>query len=188
VSTITQALSAGVLARLPCNGYFFQLLTASANVNLRFVSAGKQPQTENHDDIGAGFWFKSPELLTFVEFTSDIDQTINYVYSLGQTGYDRSQTTTKLLQGSSITDIAPATVNTTIGLVRAANSERNKIVFAADDANGAGLIYLGGSSVTTANSARILRAGDVYEEDKSAVAAWYAIGSTNGLILRISEA
>lgn len=187
MSTIVQTLSAGIKHRLPCNGYFFQLLEASANVNLVFISAGRMPQSEAHNNIGAGFWFKSPELLTFVDITSEIDQQIEYVYSLGQTGYDRTQTLSRLLQATVITDRARVTVTTSRSHVVNSSTGRTRIIFTADEGN-SGVISIGGVSVNGENAAINLSAGDSWVEEKAALADFYAMADHGSQYLRISEA
>lgn len=186
MATKTQTLSAGQKHKLPCNGYFFQLLESTAKVNISFFASGAA-QSEVHEKVEAGFWFKSPVLLNFVEIQSEIDQEINFVYSLGQTGYDRSQTSTKLVQGSAIQNIAPVTVGAAQVLAIAANSGRNRLIFTADNSN-SGVIYLGGDGVTTVNSAIILNAGDAFIDESAAFSAYYAIASAAGQVLRISGA
>lgn len=89
--TKTQSLKAGQVHKLPCNGYFFQLLESQAKVDISFCTSG-MAQKEDNNGVEAGFWFKSLELMTFVEIKSEVDQEIIFVYSIGQTGYDRATT------------------------------------------------------------------------------------------------
>lgn len=187
MATVKQTLTAGRTHKLPCNGYFFQLLNANASVDINFVVSGATPQTEQHNNIDAGFWFKSPSLLTFVEIKSSIDQDIEYVYSLGQTGYDRSQTLSKLLQGSVILNRDPLAVGTAQVQATTANNDRTRLVFTADAAN-TGTIYLGGNGITAVNGAIALSAGDTFIDESAAIAEYWAIASSNGQLLRISEA
>lgn len=187
MATIKQTLQAGNTHKLPCNGYFFQLLASSANVDINFIVSGATPQAEKHEDISAGFWFKSPVLLTFVEVTSTVSQEISYVYSLGQTGYDRSQTLSKLLQGSVITNRNPVTVGTSQVQATTANSERTRLIFTADNAN-SGVIYLGGAGVTSANSTLALSAGETFIDETSSIAEYWTIASSASQVLKISEA
>lgn len=187
MATVKQYLSAGKTHKLPCNGYFFQLLSASASVDINFIVSGATPQSERHDNIDAGFWFKSPVLLTLVEFKSSIDQEIEFVYSMGQTGYDRSQTLSKLLQGSAVLNRMPLNVGLLETQATIANNDRTRLIFSADSTN-SGVIYLGGQGITAANSAIALSAGDTFIDDSAAIAEYWAIASSNGQVLRISEA
>lgn len=186
MATVTQQLTANTRTRLPCNGYFFQLLSASAPLQVDFFAANKA-QPDRHSNIPVGFWYKSNQQLTIVEVESATDQLISYLYADGQTGVDRSETITTLSQGSVITDNAPKVVGVASSLVLAANSSRKRVIFTADAAN-TGTIALGGSSVTLANSAILLDAGDSFIDDKAAIAEYHAIATLAAQGLRISEA
>lgn len=186
MATVKQTLLANVKYKLPCNGLFFQLLAASAPLSLDFrVQSSSQPDL--HESVPVGFWYKSNQLLSYVEVESNIAQEITYLYAMGQTGVDRSETITTLSQGSVITDTAPAVVGVASSLVLAATASRKRVIFTADSAN-AGTIALGGASVTLANSAILLDAGDSFIDEKAAIAEYHAIASIAAQGLRISEA
>lgn len=186
MATVTQQLTANTVTRLPCNGYFFQLLSASAPLSLDFRIANSS-QPDLHKSVPVGFWYKSNQLLNYVEVLSTIAQEITYLYALGQTGVDRSETITTLSQGSVITDNAPAVVGVASSFVLAANSSRKRVIFTADAAN-TGTIYLGGNGITAVNGAIALSAGDTFIDESAAIAEYWAIASSNGQLLRISEA
>lgn len=183
--SIKQTLQAGVSHKLPCNGYFFQLIASNADVTISFYEQNNA-NSEIHENIKTGFFFDSPVLLSYAEITSSISQEIEYIYSRGKVGIDRTITQTRFSQGSVIND-SLETVNNTRDIVLLADDNRTRVIFTADDTN-TGTIYLGGSSVTTANSAIILNAGDSFVDDKAAIAEYSAIASSNGQKLRISEA
>lgn len=186
MATVKQVLSAGIRHVLPCNGYFFQLLAASAPISINFRVAGSS-QPDQHERIPIGFWYESRQPLTFVEVESTIDQEIEYLYAIGRTGVDHSETITTLSQATVITDSDPETVGIVSDQVLAANPGRRRAIFRADDSN-TGMIYLGGAGVTPANAAIILTAGDTYIEDSAAPAEFYAVASMADQVLRLSEA
>lgn len=186
MATVTQQLTANTRHKLPCNGSFFQLLSANAPLKVNFYSVNNA-QPDSHENIPQGFWYKSNTRLDFVEFESATDQLVSYLYAQGQTGIDRSETVTTLAQGTVITDTAPVSVGIASALALAANAGRKRVIFTADAAN-AGTIALGGASVTLANSAILLEAGDSFIDDKAAIAEYHAIATLAAQGLRISEA
>ena len=151
-----------------------------------FLTANSS-QPDQHENIPVGFWFESKQPLVYVEIESTISQEIEYLYSNGRTGVDRSETLTVLAQGSAIGDLDSETVGAVRVKVLDSNLGRKRVIFAADSAN-TGVIALGGAGVTLLNAALLLSAGDVWVEDSAAVAEFHAIASAAGQVLRMSEA
>ena len=186
MSTVKQTLTANQRHKLPCNGYFFQLLAASAPLSINFLTANSS-QPDQHENIPVGFWFESKQPLVYVEIESTISQEIEYLYSNGRTGVDRSETLTVLAQGSAIGDLDSETVGAVRVKVLDINLGRKRVIFAADGAN-TGVIALGGAGVSLLNAALLLSAGDTWVEDSAAVAEFHAVASAAGQVLRMSEA
>lgn len=186
--TYDVTLTAGQPATLTVNGNFFALINAVGAVDLEFQyvgTAGTGGFTEISKGMVSGYSEVFPGQLTQVVMTSAVTQSIRYGCGNGSARFDASTIITK--QATSQTDTAPATVGAAAGVVLAGSATRQRIIFTADAANG-GEIYLGGSGVTTVNSAIKLGAGESWIEERVAGAAWYAIASAAGQTLRINTA
>lgn len=186
--TYDATLSAGQAKTLTVNGNFFALINAVGAVDLEFQyvgTAGTGGFTEVSAGMVAGYSEIFPGQMTQVTVTSSIAQTIRYGCGNGNARFDASTIITK--QATSQTETAPATVGVAAASVLAGSATRQRIIFTADAANG-GDIYLGGSTVTTVNSAIKLGAGESWIEERAAGAAWYAIASAAGQTLRINTA
>lgn len=186
MATFKQTLTANKIHKLSCNGYFFQLLSASANIKINFIVANTA-QPDSHESIPVGFWFKSDKQLSYIEVESTVDQEISYLVANGQTGIDRSVLITELSQSTVISNKPRATVNNVLDIVATANDSRKRLMFRADETN-TGVIYLGGADVTADNAVIALSADDVWLDNYSAKAAYYAIATAAGQKLRICEA
>lgn len=184
--TQQKQFAAGQTETLTVNGDFFVLLSSQAPVDLEFEYVGQSGATDICLGIEAGYSEQFPAQLTAVKVTSATAQVIKYGYGLGVVKFDRVVTETTVQQGTVIADISPATVGNYRSLVLAA-AIRKRVIFTADSTN-TGVIYLGGSGVTTANGAIVLAAGDTWIEDTAANAEFYAFASANGQTLRMSGA
>lgn len=183
--TYTQTLAAGQTTTLTVNGNFFALIAAANPVDLEFQYVGQSGSTEISQGMQAGYSELFPGLLTSVIVTSATAQTIQYGCGLGQAKFDRSVIVTQ--QASSITNVAPVTVGVAASLALAAGTTRKRVVLMADPAN-TDDITLGGPGVTLANGTIVLTAGQSFLDDSAACAAFYAISTAAGQVLRISYA
>lgn len=182
--TYLETFTAGQTKALTVNGDFFALIEAAGAVDLSFQYVGQSGAPEEMNGIPAGYAEKFPSDLTSVTITSSIAQTIRYGCGKGQAHFDRATIVTQ--QATSQAEVAPATVGTSAALVLAGNTARQRIIFRADDSN-TGDIWLGGSgSLTTSNGTIKLAAGKTWIEERVAAAAWYAIATAAGQVLRIS--
>lgn len=184
--TYDVTLTAGQPATLTVNGNFFALINAVGAVDLEFQyvgTAGTGGFTEISKGMVSGYSEIFPGQLTQVVMTSAVTQSIRYGCGNGTARFDASTIITK--QATAQAEIAPATVGVAAGVVLAASSTRQRIIFRADDAN-TGDIYLGGNGVTTANGTIVLAPGKTWIEERVAGAAWYAIATAAAQSLRIS--
>lgn len=186
MATYSQLLEANQEYDLPIVGTFFQLLSASGELDIEFMSENN-PKPDSHKGIPQGFWYDSKTRLTQVKVKSNVRQVVKYIYANGRTGIDRSEIVTTLSQSSVLTDIEPKTINQVSSKVTDYNSSRKRIIFTANN-NNTGVICLGGQNVNLNNSAIILAAGESYIEDNAALAEFYAISNADNQILRINEA
>ena len=184
--TQQKEFTAGQTETLTVNGDFFVLLSSQAPVDLEFEYVGQSGATDICLGIEAGYSEQFPAQLTAVKVTSATAQVIKYGYGLGVVKFDRVVTETTVQQGTVIEDIAPETVGASRVLVLG-TAIRKRAIFTADSAN-TGVIYVGGSGVTTANGAIVLAAGDSWIEDTAANADFYAVASAAAQVLRISGA
>lgn len=183
--TYQQTLTAGQTYELTVNGNYFALLEAAGAVDVEFRYIGQSGSTEISQGLQQGYSETFPGMLTSVSVVSSITQTIKYGCGNGVARFDRS--TIVQAQATTVTDSAPVTVGVVSALVTAAAASRRRIIFTADTANTAD-IYLGGVGVSAVNGAIRLEADGSWIEDLAAAAAWYAVASAAGQVLRIQEA
>lgn len=183
--TVDIQLVAGQEKKVSVMGYYLTLLEAAAPVNLDVELVGKAGTPEVGTGVREGYGENFPEMFNSITLNSAVNQTIKVGYGMGMIKMDRSTIISK--QATSQADVAPATVGAGAASVLAGSATRQRIIFTADTANG-GDIYLGGSGVTTVNSAIKLAAGESWIEERAAGAAWYAIASAAGQTLRINTA
>ena len=183
--TIQQTLAANVETTLTVNGNTFALIDAAGPVDMEFIYIGQSGTTEISKGIEPFYSETFPGMLTAVKVTSATAQTIKYGSGMGAVTFNRARFVSQ--QATTQTDNAPATVGVAAAVVLAGSATRQRIIFTADAAN-VGDIYLGGSGVTTVNSAIKLAAGESWIEERAAGAAWYGIASAAGQSLRINTA
>lgn len=89
----------------------------------------------------------------------------------------------KRQQLSTITTFVPVVINT--GAAQALVSDSTQMVLRIRNTHATANLYIGGSTVTTANAAKCIPAGGMWIEDEAAGAAWYATSDTNGVSVAI---
>lgn len=181
------SLAAGVPLDIEGAASFFQLMSASANIDVEFFrnnsrngSAISVPASFRYGPLGEGREFHR------VRLKSATSQTVKVCVATSEANLSQLSGTVTIGQGTGITDVAPASVGVAAASVLAAGSGRHRVMFKADDAN-TGSIAIGGAGVTLANSTIVLLAGDTYIESDSADAEFFAIASIAAQTLRIQS-
>lgn len=203
--------SAGESHRWNMVGTYFRLLEVplGVTVDIRLLKNGAEHAAAVQVD--AGYSYKAPLAFDGIEITASGAGQVKFALSDGTGTYDRTIASVSVssgsiavsggsiavsggninasqLQAGTLTNSAPSMVGTTAAQVLAASAAAQGVYFRAAD-NNTDTIYLGGAGVTEANAVIRLRAGDMFIDDTSAAAAWYAIsGSANQSLLTMRGA
>lgn len=185
--------SAGESHRWNMVGTYFRLLEVplGVTVDIRLLKNGAEHAAAVQVD--AGYSYKAPLAFDGIEITASGAGQIKFALSDGTGTYDRTVASVSVssgsiavsggtinasqLQAGTLTNNAPSVVGTTAAQVLAASAAAQGVYFRAAD-NNTDTIYLGGAGVTAANAVIRLRAGDMFIDDTSAAAAWYAISGS----------
>lgn len=161
-----------------------------------------RPETGGDIILRAGQQFRFPEIIqNWTIEAADGTSAIDGSFILGTGAFTDSNPTNKIQLDTTfpantvvtnqtnglttIAQVAPVTVGT-VRVAAVADATLKRVIFR--NASATGSIALGDTSVTVANAAIVLGAGDVWIEDNAAGAAWFAIADTAGLTLQISTA
>jgi hypothetical protein len=174
MKTYTLSLAAGSASEIGVIGHAFLVLDASGSLEV---------ETDNNmvSSLEAGQGWKSTEEFKSIFITSPTTQVIKVAAGFGEFVDNRLVVSGGLnakLKSSDTATFGSATVGVTAAVLRASNSNRKSCLV---QNLGASAIYIGASSVTTANGIEI-------KPGQSATfytgAALYAIGATAGLDVR----
>ena len=169
----------------PIGGRYFRLLETVNPVDVELGRGSKF--TEKLEGVEAGAWasLKGDERgFTHVRITTPTNEAVKFVVTDGEAGYDRlftafAQARTLALPGS----VSVGTAETAV----LAALTRSKVIFMADPGN-SDAIVLGPTGLTTALSPIVLEPGDMWVEEISASAAWFARSGTAAQTLRVMTA
>lgn len=169
-------------------GALFELLETVNPVNVIVYDRDGQV-LHRAEDVEEGYFIDRSGVEHFarVEIETSGSEAVKFLVTDGHAGNRRVPAiVSEILQGTTITNVAEATIGAAESQVAAASSTRRSLRFRAADAN-AGPIYLGATGITTANGCVRLQPGDTWVESDGAAAAWYAISDGAGRLLRIQE-
>ncbi len=162
--------------------HYFELLETLNPVDVtlfgendRVIQADKQVEAGYFEDR------RGVDPIRRIEITTSGSEAIKFLCSDGLAGTRRAFV--RQAQARAIALPGSATVGTSEGQVLA-SALRAKVVFLSDPGNSDN-IALGPSGVTISNSPILLSPGDMWIEEVSASAAWYAIAGTGSQTLRI---
>ena len=190
--TITQVFAGGDSHRFAIVGSYFRLMEITypevADIKILRMGATKTEAQQ----VDAGYSYKSPENFDGIEITCTNPCTVKFAVSDGSGTYDRTVGSVAISGGVNITggsvDVGRAAaltgqstigVGTAAAIALAADAASKALYFKAAESNTAP-VYLGNSTVTVANAVIKLSPGDLYIEDVTTAAAWYAISSASG--------
>lgn len=180
--TIKNTFSAAGSWQCGIGGAYFRILDSSTPLDVNFYQRGQVVAQAEQVDIG---YYSIPKGgFDRVEIISAAAQTVKLGISDGNGGYDATIIKSSVIMASTIVDNAPVTVGVAATALTVADSTRKGLrIYNGGTAD----VYLGGSGVTTANSAIKLAAGTLWVESEAAPSAWYAISGTAGQSVRVQE-
>lgn len=183
--TVTISLTAGMAKKVSVNGYYLTLIQAAAAIDMEVEMVGKAGSADVSTGIPEGYGEQFPEMFNAVTLTSAISQTIKMGYSLGVVKFDRTTITSQ-----QATTATHATATMTTGAVQmvAADTVRRRIIATAHPNNVGTICLGGGNTLTTANAARRLAAGESFIDEVAAAAALWALSDVAGDVLCIEVA
>lgn len=167
-------------------GRKFLLLESTDRVDIRFIDVRGQTVGEA-EGVLDGLGITLPRDFHRIRITSATSQTLRMAFAAEDVDFTRVSGTVSanVVQAGDITHQAAVAVSNAVATaLLAANGDRLQVVFHNPSTN-TGAMYLGGSTVTAANAARILQPGDTLIDDKAAPAAWYAVAAVNLETLRV---
>lgn len=184
--TVNISLTAGVAKKVSVTGYYLTLIQAAAAVDMEVEMVGKAGSSDVSTGIPEGYGEQFPEMFNAVTLTSAISQNIKLGYSAGVVKFDRTTITssqaTVLTHGS-------ATMTTAAVQMVPADTARRRVIATAHPDN-TGTVFLGGdNTVTSANAARRLAAGESFIDEVAAAAALWALSDVAGdkLIIEVAQ-
>lgn len=159
-------------------GDFFRLLDASAPVDIRFYSQGKE--VSEAENIGEGFAEKfRAGSFDRVQITSATTQALQFVIRLGaDVFYDKPPTGSVVVQnvnGAFVQE--PKTVTNASGQMLAAKADRRYLLIQNNDTSGVIYVTLDGTAATTVKGIKIDAGGSYECQNFCPTGAINAIGS-----------
>lgn len=182
INTVQIVIAASGIEQFQARGRYFRLLETLSPVTVEFGRGGTAYEALRN--VEAGAWARTTEEFDLVTITGTPGQSVKFVVSDGEAGYDRLFTA--IAQANTLTLPGGVTVGTSEGAVLAAGARR-KVIFRADPGN-SGSIALGPAGVTLANAPIVLEPGDAWIEEVAASAPWRGISDTAGQTLRVMTA
>lgn len=189
ITTIEQTIAADASGAyrliLKLSGRYFRLLETVNPVDIQLGRGGKA--SEKLEGVEAGAWARIPaaaEPFDTIVITAAGAEAVKFVISDGEAGYDRLFTA--FAQARTLTIPGNVTVGAAEVAALAA-ATRSKVVFMADPSNTDNIV-LGPSGLTTTNAPIRLEPGDMWIEELSASAAWFALSGTASQTLRVMTA
>lgn len=174
-------------------GVKFQITQGSAlTVDFLRASATVYEAT----NVGAGMWAKPDGGFHAIKITNTTgnQMDVSFFVTMGDAGYDQptatltvgGQISTQAVLDQTIANDAPVAVGTAATQALAGDTTRRGFRAMSDPANTAP-IYLGSGTVTTANAAVMVNPGDYFDETQVPGAAWSAVSTAAGQLLRVME-